>query len=209
MKKIVIADDHSVVRRGLRQIIEEAVTGIQITEADSFPDLLGAVARLSPDLVIMDISMPGGNAFDALATLLADNPKLPVLVLTVYSEDLYARRFFKDGAKGYITKDCVSNELATAVNRLLAGRKYISNALAEKLADHIGENPDKLPHENLSDRELEVMRLIGQGLSVTDVAEQLHLSVKTVSTYRVRVLQKLSLQSNAEIIRYAMHHNLA
>ena len=208
MKKIIIADDHAIVRRGLRDLLQEAGQKLEIAEVADFPALLELVPRCNPDVVVMDVSMPGGNAFDALSAMLAQRPDLPVLVLTCYSESLYARRFFKEGAKGYVTKDSVTTELATAVQRLLQGKKYISPAFADLLAETLGDSPSTLPHEHLSNRELEVMRLIGQGVAVSEIARRLHLSVKTVSTYRSRILEKLRFETNSEIIQYAIQNQL-
>ena len=205
---ILIADDHAVVRRGLRQIFEETEEFRVVAEAANGFEVLEKVRQLSIDLVVLDISMPGKNGLDVLKQLKQEFPKLPVLILSIYGEDQYAVRVLKSGASGYLSKESAPEELVVAARKIVAGRKYVSATLAEKLANEIGGSAVILPHEHLSDREYQVMCLIASGKTVGEIANELNLSVKTVSTYRSRLLIKMRMKNNAEITHYAIKNGL-
>ncbi|RPI50405.1 MAG: DNA-binding response regulator, partial [Chloroflexi bacterium] len=160
------------------------------------------------DVVVLDISMPDRSGLDILKQIRSERPKLPVLVLSMYSEDQYAIRVLKAGASGYLTKDSAADELVKAIRKVVSGGRYVSPLLAEKLAFEIGDDSSRLPHEALSDREFQVLRMIAAGKSVKEIAAELSLSVKTVSTYRARLLEKMNLGTNAELIHYAIQNNL-
>jgi len=208
MLRILIADDHDVVRRGLRQILKEEFLGAYIVEVADADDLFGRVLKEDWDLVISDLSMPGRSGLEVLQQIHQEFPKLPILVLSIYPEDLYAIRVMRAGASGYLNKELASEELVKAVHRVLLGKKYITPALAEKLADTLDRDAEKLAHENLSDREFEVMKLLATGMPVAEIAENMGLSPTTVSTYRARILLKMNVRTNADLTRYAMEHNL-
>jgi DNA-binding NarL/FixJ family response regulator len=209
MLRVLIADDHAVVRAGLRQILEEtgdiAVTG----EAANGAALMELVRRDDFDLVILDISMPGRGGIEVLPRLRSERPHLPVLILSTYPEEQYAVRLIKAGAAGYLNKESAPELLVQAVRQIARGGRYIGPAVAELLANQLTGESGATAHEQLSNREYEVMRLLGAGKTVTEVAEKLSLSVKTVSTYRARLLDKLGLQSNADLIRYVIENRLA
>ncbi len=206
--KIIIADDHPVVRRGLKGILEEALGGAAVDEADDGHGLLTAVRKEAYDVVLLDISMPGISGLDVLKQLKAEQPNTPVLILSMHPEDHYAIRMLKAGASGYLTKASAPDELVGAVRKVRAGRRYVGPALAEKLADEIGSGAAGSPHETLSDREYQVLCLLASGKAVKDVAETLSLSVKTISTYRTRILEKMGMGNNAELTRYAIENGL-
>jgi len=208
MLRILIADDHTVVRKGLKQILLEEFLAAHIGEASDADDLFNKVLKEEWDVVITDISMPGRSGLEVLQQIRQHYPKLPVLVLSVYPEDQYAIRVMKAGASGYLNKDSASDELVKAVHRVLLGKKYITPSLAEKLADTLDQDADRPLHENLSDREFEVLRLLASGAAVSDIAEKLSLSPTTVSTYRARILTKMNAKTNADLIRYAMENKL-
>ncbi len=205
---ILIGDDHAVVRRGLRQIFEETEEFRVVAEAENGVEVLKQVRERPVDLVVLDISMPGMNGLDVLKQLKVEFPGLPVLILSIYGEDQYAIRVLKAGASGYLSKESAPEELITAARRIVAGRKYVSATLAEKLAQELGSPTEKMPHEVLSDREYQVMCMIASGKTVSDIAAELNLSVKTVSTYRSRLLIKMRLKNNAEITHYAIKNGL-
>ena len=206
--KILIADDHAVFRRGLKETIAEAFHRITFGEAGTAQEVLECVQRQHWDVVVLDISMPGKSGLDILSELKRLRPRLPVLFLSVHPEEQYARRALRAGAAGYVTKDSVPSELKEAVRRVLTGRRYVSAALAERLAVDLMEGHDLPLHELLSDREFEVLRMLGQGKTVKDIAQELRVSVKTVSTYRARILLKSGMKSTAELIRYAVQAHL-
>jgi len=208
MLRMIIADDHTVVRLGIKQILTNAFPFAHIEEVTDAEDLLKKVIRENWDLVISDISMPGRSGLEILQQIRKTHPKLPILILTMYSEDHYGLRVMKAGASGYLNKEMAASELITAVNRVLSGKKYITPSIAEQMAASFDKHADKLPHEKLSDREFEVFKLIADGLAVSQVAEKLCLSVTTVSTYRSRILDKMSFKSNADLTRYAMEQKL-
>ncbi len=208
MIRVLIADDHAVVRQGLKQILGDTPTMLVAGEATNGQEVLAKVRAETWDVVVLDISMPDRNGLDVLKELKAERPKLPVLMLSMYPEDQYAMRALKAGASGYLAKDSAADELVRAIQRVVAGGRYVSPHLAEKLAFEIGADSSKLPHETLSDREFQVLRLIAAGKSAKDIAAELSLSVKTVSTYRARLLEKMGLGSNAELIHYAIQNRL-
>lgn len=205
---MLIADDHAVVRQGLKQIISEQPDMKVLGEASTVPELLDHVHKQKWDIVVLDIGMPGRGGLDGLKELKQEQPKLPVLILSIHPEDQFAVRALKAGASGYLTKDSAPEELVQAIRKLLAGRKYIGPELAEKLATDLEANSAKARHETLSDREFQILRLIASGKSVTEIAQKLSLSVKTVSTYRARILEKMNMGTNAELMHYAMNHKL-
>jgi two-component system invasion response regulator UvrY len=208
MIKILIADDHAIVRRGLRQILADTPDVALVGEAQNAQQVLDLARVQDWDVVVLDISMPGRGGLEVLKELKREYPKLPVLILSMHPEDQYAVRALKAGAAGYLTKESAPEDLLTAIRKALQGGKFVSAALAEKLAAHLATDADQLPHERLSDREYQVLRLIASGKTVGEIAEELALSVKTISTYRARMLEKMSLKSNAELIHYAVQQGL-
>lgn len=208
MLRILIADDHSVVRKGLRQILLEEFLAADIAEVADADELFSRVLKEQWDVVITDISMPGRTGLEVLQQIRHLYPKLPILVLSIHPEDQYAIRVMKTGASGYLNKDLAPEELVKAVHRVLLGKKYITPSLAEKLAETLDQDAEKLPHEFLSDREFEVMRLLAAGSPVSEIAEKLSLSPTTISTYRSRVLTKMNARTNADLTRYAMENKL-
>jgi DNA-binding NarL/FixJ family response regulator len=208
MHRFLIADDHTVVRKGLKQILLEAFPSALIEEVIDAEGLLKMVFTKTWDVVITDISMPGRSGLEVLQQVKQHYPKLPVLVLSVHSEDLYALRVLKSGASGYLNKDSAPEQLVAAVNRVMQGKKYITPTIAEKLANSLDHDLDKLSHEYLSDREFEVLKLIAGGMAVSDIAFRLSLSVTTISTYRSRIMTKMNLRTNAELTLYAIEHKL-
>ncbi|HTI92920.1 MAG TPA: response regulator transcription factor [Puia sp.] len=208
MHRFLIADDHSVVRRGLKQILREIFPSALIEEVSDAEDLFKKVMRESWDVVISDISMPGRSGLEVLQQIRQDYPKLPILILSVYPEDQYAIRVLRAGASGYLTKDSAPEELVKAVNQLLLGKKYITPSLAEKLATILDHDAEKMPHEYLSDREFEVMKLLAAGKSVSEIAGKMSLSVTTVSTYRARIMTKMNVKTNADLTLYAIENKL-
>jgi two-component system, NarL family, invasion response regulator UvrY len=208
MPRILIADDHTIVRRGLIQILQDGLPSAIIEEVEDADALLKKVFSDKWDLVITDLSMPGRSGLDAVMQIKQQIPELPVLVLSIHSADQYSLRALKAGASGYLTKDAAPNELVDAAKQLLMGKKYITPKVAEKLADTLQGADNKLPHEVLSYREFEVLLLIAKGLSITEIAEKLSLSVTTISTYRARIVEKMKLKSTADLIIYAIEHKL-
>jgi DNA-binding NarL/FixJ family response regulator len=208
MHRFLIADDHTVVRKGLTQILLEAFPSAVIEEVTDAESLLKKVFAQSWDVVISDISMPGRSGLEVLQQIKQQYPKLPVLMLSVHPEDQYALRVLKSGASGYLNKDSAPEQLVAAVNRVMLGKKYITPNIAEKLANSLDQDLDKLSHEYLSDREFEVLKLIAAGQAVSDIASRLSLSVTTISTYRSRIMSKMGLKTNAELILYAIENKL-
>jgi DNA-binding NarL/FixJ family response regulator len=208
MIKIIIADDHAVVRTGLKQIIESdpnlRVTG----EASSGFELLEKIQEGNYDVVLLDISMPGKDGLETLKEIKRIKPKLPVLIFTVYPEDQYAVRLLKAGASGYLNKECEPEELIEAIYRVAMGRKYVSENLAELLAQKLEETSTVPLHELLSDREFQVLCLIASGKTIKEIADTLQLSANTVSTYRIRILEKMKMKNNAELTHYAIKNGL-
>jgi len=208
MIKIIIADDHPIVRAGMKQIISEASDLMVADEASDGRQLLTKIRKENFDVVILDISMPHMDGLDVLKQLKIEMPKLPVIVLSIHPEDQYALRVLKAGASGYVTKVSAPDELINAVRKVCRGGKYISPSIAEKLAFQLDANFEVMPHESLSDREYQVLCLLASGKTVTDIADELALSVKTVSTYRARILEKMNMKNNAELIHYAVQNRL-
>ncbi|MEO8348827.1 MAG: response regulator transcription factor [Acidobacteriota bacterium] len=208
MKRILIVDDHPIVRDGLKQILAETEDLVVGAEAGNADDALALVRESDWDLVVLDITLPGRTGIDLLRDLRRERPLLPVLILSIHSEDELGVRAVKAGASGYLSKECASDDLVRAIQLIISGNKYISRSLADRLIEEIQRDTNKPPHETLSDREYEVMALIAAGKSMKEVGAALSLSKSTVSTYRQRVFDKLRVKSNAEITRYALHHGL-
>ncbi|MEO8717160.1 MAG: response regulator transcription factor [Burkholderiales bacterium] len=208
MTNIIIADDHAVVRQGVKQILAAEADMHVVGEASNFGETLDAVRDIDWDVLILDYSMPGGNGLQVLKKIQKSHPKRPVLILSMHPEEAIAVSALRAGAAGYISKDSASEELPAAIRKAVSGRKYVSATLAEKLALELEEGSEGLPHESLSDREYRVMWLIASGKPITHIAEELALSPNTVSTYRVRILKKLKVASNADLVRYAIKHGL-
>lgn len=206
--KVLIADDHSVVRRGLKQILLEGFPTAQIEEVPDAEELIKKVVQQPWDVIISDLSMPGRSGLEALQQIKQINPKLPVLILSIHPEDQYAIRVLKAGASGYLSKDSAPDELVNAVQKVLLGKKYITDSIAEKLASVLDSDSDKAAHETLSDREFTVLKLLAAGKSVSEIAESMYLSVTTVSTYRSRIMAKMNMKNNADLTLYAVEHKL-
>jgi two-component system, NarL family, invasion response regulator UvrY len=208
MIRILIADDHAILRRGLSEILLRELGAVTCGEAESAAQVVSEVERQDWDLVILDLTMPGPSGLEVLRTLKVKRPKLPILVLSMHAEDQYAKRVLKAGAAGYMNKESAAEELIDAIKRVLRGGRYISARLAERLAVELERTSTGAPHDTLSDREFEVMRLIGSGKTVGEIADLLALSDNTVSTYRARILEKMQLRTNAELIRYVVENRL-
>ncbi len=206
--KVLIADDHAIVRRGLKLILSEEFSRIIFGEARNGQEVLDHVWKQDWDIVVLDITMPGRSGLEVLRELKQLRPKLPVLILSMHSEDQFGMRVLKAGAAGYMTKENVPEELVKAIRKVLAGGKYISPGLAEQLAFNLEEDSGRPPHEKLSDREYQVMCMIASGRTVKEIAVELALSIKTISTYRTRILEKLKMKSSAELTYYAVKNKL-
>lgn len=209
MITVLVADDHPVVRGGIKQMLSESMAGVVIGEARTVQELFERVQEKRWDVVILDITMPGGSGLDALKRLKQERPSLPVLMLSVYPEDQFAVRAIRTGASGYLSKQSLPEELVRAVKTVLGGRKYLSPAVADLLATHLQQDTgDSPPHIKLSDREDQVFRSLVRGKTVSEIADELSLSIKTVSTYRSRILEKLDVRTNTDLARYAFQHHL-
>jgi two-component system invasion response regulator UvrY len=208
MIKILIADDHAIVRRGLKQIVSEQPDMIVGGEAENAREVLEMVRSNNWNVIVLDINMPGRSGLEVLKELKREHPKLPVLVLSVHPEDQYGIRMLKAGAAGYLTKDSAPDELVSAIRKVNRGGKYVSPSLAETLVLELGVETDRPRHTILSDREYQVMMMIASGKTVSEIGEELSLSVKTISTYRARVLDKMRMRTNAELTHYAIHNRL-
>ena len=206
--RILIADDHPIVRQGLRRIVEADAGMVISGEAGDVAALLGALQSTVTDLVLLDVSMPGGLFLETLRELRNRHPSIRVLALSVHPEDEWAVRALRAGASGYLTKDHSPDQLLDAIRRVYRGGKYVSPTLAERLASQLDGGGQRAPHELLSDREFEVMRRLGSGLTVSQIASELALSAKTVSTYRARILEKMAVSTNADLVRYAARYGL-
>ena len=208
MIKILIADDHAIVREGLKQIISETLDMVVAAEASNGEDVLEKVSANKYDVVLLDISMPGRSGLDILRQLKIEKPKLPVMMLSVHPEEQYAVRALRAGASGYLTKESAPDELIAALRKISQGRKYVSSSLAEKLAYELGIDVKKLRHEVLSDREFQVMCMFASGKTVKEIAAELSISIPTIRTYRIRILEKMKMKNIAEIIHYAVKQGL-
>lgn len=208
MTKIIIADDHAVVRQGVKQILAAEPDMQLVGEARNFEETLEVTRRLAWDVLILDYSMPGGNGLQVLKKIKHAYPRRPVLILSMHPEDAIAVSALRAGAAGYVSKESASEELTVAIRKAISGKKYVSASLAEKLALELGQGPRGLAHESLSDREYRVMWMLASGKSITHIAKELRLSPNTVSTYRLRILRKLKLENNADLVRYAVRHGL-
>lgn len=208
MIKVLVADDHTLVRKGLKQILLDTKDIESVDEARDGKETINKVGKKDYDLVLLDISLPGRSGIDVLKQLKSLKPKLPVLILSMHPEEQYAVRSLRAGASGYLTKESAPDELIHAIHKVARGGKYITSSLAERLAGEIGPSTEKPLHETLSDREYQVMCMIASGKTVKDIAEELNLSVKTISTHRARILRKMHMDNNAQLTHYAIKHNL-
>lgn len=208
MIRIVIADDHTLMREGLKRIFEGNDEITVVDEAIDGFSVINLVRKGEFDLLLLDLSMPGRSGIDLIRQIRTESPKLPILVLTMYEEEQYAVRSIRAGAQGYLTKESAGDQLVNAIKKVASGRPYISMEVAEQLALGIMTPEKEIPHTQLSDREFEVFNLLATGKSITDIGLQLHLSVKTVSTHKSRILTKMGMHSLAEIVQYAVTHNL-
>ncbi|WP_374240560.1 response regulator [Zoogloea sp.] len=207
--RVLIADDHAIVRQGLRQILSDTPDLTVAGEAENGVQAVQMVRAGDWDVVLMDVSMPDRNGIDALKLIKKEFPRLPVLILSMYPEEQYAIRALKAGAAGYLTKQSAPELLVTAIRQVASGKKYVSPSLAEELANAIGDDSERPPHEKLSDREYQTLCMIASGKTPAEIAEALNLSVKTVSVYRARLLEKMNLRNNAELTHYGLKHGLA
>jgi two-component system, NarL family, invasion response regulator UvrY len=209
MLRVVIADDHPVVLKGLKEILSEGFSDAIVDGTTTGYELLRNVQKKPYDLVLLDISLPDINGLEVLKEIRKKKPKLPVLIISMYPEEQYAHRAMKAGAQGYVTKHSASEELVLAVRKILSGKRYISPAFAEKMLFDFESSAETPPHERLSDRELQVLSMIGGGKAVNQIAEELHVSANTVRTYRTRILEKIGGKGTSELIHYAITHRLA
>lgn len=207
--RVLIADDHAIVRQGLRQILSDTPDLTVAGEADNGVEAVQMVRGGEWDVVLMDVSMPDRNGIDALKLIKKEYPRLPVLILSMYPEEQYAIRALKAGAAGYLTKQSAPDLLVTAIRQVASGKKYVSPSVAEELVNAIGKDNERPAHEKLSDREYQTLCLIASGKTPAEIAEALNLSVKTVSVYRARLLEKMNLRNNAELTHYGLKHGLA
>ncbi len=208
MIKIAIVDDHAVVRSGLRQFFSDQIDFVVVAEAANGRDAMEIARNIELDVLLMDISMPDQSGIDALIAIKARWPELPVLILSGFPEEHYATTLLRQGASGYLNKDCDPEEIVKAIRTVARGRKYITASIAERLADGLTGNNDKLPHEHLSERELQVFLRLARGETIGNMAVSMSLSVKTVSTYRTRVMEKMNLESNSDLTYYALKNVL-
>ena len=206
--KFLVADDHAIVRKGLAQILCDEFPSATVVEVSNSQEVMEELQRETWDVILLDISMPGRNGIETLKQIRNIGVKTPVLMLSMHSEEQYAIRVLKAGASGFLNKETATDELLVAVRKVLSGRKYISESVAEKLAESVGENEARPAYQLLSDRELQVLQYIASGKTVSEIGDELSLSVNTISTYRSRLLEKLSLSNNAELTRYALDNNL-
>ncbi len=208
MLNILIADDHAVVRCGVRDILAEEFPSARFGEAANAGEVFREIWTKDWDLIILDITMPGRSGLDVLREVKSARPGLPILVLSMHPEDQFAKRSLKAGASGYLNKETAAEELVQAAKKILAGGRYVSRSLAERLAFDLEAKVTELPHEALSDREFQVLRMIGSGRTVSQIGRELSLSVKTISTYRARILRKMDMKTNADLTRYAVENKL-
>jgi DNA-binding NarL/FixJ family response regulator len=208
MLRILIADDHSIMRKGLKDLLRDEYPTAHIEDVSDSEELVKKAMSGDWSVIISDMTMPGRSAFDAIKQIKQEYPAIPILVLSMHPEENYAIRLLKAGASGYLNKGEAPTELVKAVQRLLLGRKFISSSIAEKLAEGLYDDGNRPLHDLLSDREFDVFKLISSGKTPTDIADQLFLSITTISTYRSRILQKMKMKSNADLTRYALDNNL-
>lgn len=208
MIKILIADDHTMFREGLKHILAEYPDLVVADEANNGQEVLDKIWKNNYDMVLLDITMPGMTGLEALKQLKNDRPKLPVLILSMHPEEQYAIRVLRAGASGYLTKESAPDELITAIRKISQGRKYITPSLAERLASEFEADSEKPLHDILSDREYQVLRMIAEGKTGKHIAKELSLSIKTVSTYRTRIMEKMNMKTNAEVMHYVIKHQL-
>lgn len=210
MKTVVIADDHPIVRQGLKRILAQDENISVLAEADSVPQLRSVLSAQLPDALILDLSMPGGSGLEALKEIKSNYPKLAVLILTLHDEDQFGLRVYRAGGSGYLTKECASEQLLQALQKVMSGKRYFSQATEDLVVSELGKKFDSnlLPHQRLSDRELHVFTQLGRGQSLTQISQDLALSIKTVSTYRQRVLEKMQMTTNAQIVKYTISNGL-
>ena len=207
--KVLVADDHEIVRQGLKTIISEHSDLSIAGEAENGNQVLKIVKKTKVDVVLLDFDMPEKNGLDTLVELKALYPKLPVMILSIFPEDHYGTRFLKAGASGYLQKSSATNQLIDAIRKVFNGGKYISSALTDKLVTGLNKDKEQFLHESLTDREFQVFRLLATGKKLKEMADELCLSINTISTYRSRILQKMDLKSNADVIRYAIENGLS
>lgn len=208
MIHILIADDHAVLRKGVMDTIEEEFKEVDFGEAQNGRQVIGQLQDKKWDIVLLDIQMEGRSGLEILADIRKSSPRLPVLVLSMYPEEEFAVQALKRGASGYVTKQSAPEELITAIRKILAGGRYVSPLLAERLAVDLQRKTENLPHETLSNRELEVLRMVAMGKSLKEIAGDLSLSIKTIGTYHTRILEKMSMSSDVELTRYALQNKL-
>jgi two-component system, NarL family, invasion response regulator UvrY len=208
MIRVFIADDHALFRTGLQQILAKHVDMCIAGEAGTGADALQGIRTSACDVLLLDITMPGRGGLDIIKDVRQEHPDVAILVLSMHPEDQYAIRVLKAGASGYLTKESAADELITAIRKVASGGRYVSASLAERLALSLGGNTEKQPHQMLSEREFQVMHMLATGMKLTEIAGALHLSEKTITTYRARILEKLHLRTNAELVRYAIDHRL-
>ena len=206
--RVFITDDHAMVRRGLRQILEEAEDIVVVGEAEDYAGLVAGMKQHACDVLLIDIAMPGRNGIDALKLVLKDHPGLKALVVSMYAEDQFALRALKAGASGYLTKTSGPDKLVEAVRQIAAGRRYVTPGVAEALVQSVTQDDSRPRHATLSDREFQTLRLIASGKRLSEIAQEMSLSAKTVSVYRARLLEKMGLKNNGELTRYALEHRL-
>ncbi|MBL7762889.1 MAG: response regulator transcription factor [Chitinophagaceae bacterium] len=206
--RILIADDHAIVRKGLRHLLLEEYPSAVIEEVTDAESLVLKSIATEWDVVICDLSMPGRSGLDALIQIKQASPKLPVLIMSMHPEEQYALRTFRAGASGYLNKESIHKDLINAVQTVMIGKKFITPSIAEKLANALNNDSNKMLHERLSDREFEVFRLLAEGKQVSEIADKLSLSVTTVSTYRSRLMEKLNMKSNSDLTRYALENGI-
>ena len=207
--KVLVADDHEIVRQGLKTIISECLDLSIVGEAENGNQVLKILKKTKVDVVLLDFDMPGKNGLDTLIELKALYPKLPVMILSIFPEDHYGTRFLKAGASGYLQKSSATDQLIDAIRKVFNGGKFISSALTDKLVTGLNKDDEQFLHESLTDREFQVFRLLSTGKKLKEIADELCLSINTISTYRSRILQKMDLKNNADIVRYAINNGLS
>ena len=207
--RVLIVDDHPIVRQGLRLVLDKSGEVEIVEEASDGDEAIEKARAAKPDLMLLDISMPGKSGLEVLKVLQAEMPQVRILILSTFPEKQYAVRCFANGAWGYLTKKSAPEELLDAIRKIMNGGKYVSASLGSLLADEIGSDVQRLPHERLSDREFQVLCLLGQGKTVSQIAENLSLSLSTINTYRAHILEKMKMETTAELVRYALDNNLS